>query len=319
MLSILRAAILAILVLAPSAAAAQAYPARRVTIVVPFAAGSASDVYGRFLAEGLSKRWKQTVVVDNRPGAGAAIGTVHAARSRPDGYTLLLTSSTYTILPAALPTPPYDPVRDLEPVAMLGTAQMVMLTGSRVPLPTFREVIRRAKTERIFCGTTGAGSTGHFLAELVNKVAGVKMIPVHYLSSSTVLMDLGGGRLDTFIASTTSALPSIQSGKGRPVAILSKTRSRWLPSVPTARELGYAGLEVDPWWGVMVPVGVPADITARLNRDVNAVMSTPDAARFLEKSKAVPARMTNAEFRAHISNEYRRWQEVAPRSATTRR
>jgi tripartite-type tricarboxylate transporter receptor subunit TctC len=297
--------------LLPSTALAQGYPNKPVTIVIPFTPGGSNDVIGRYLADGLGKLWNQTVLVENRPGAGSAIGSTHVARAKPDGYTLLFMSATLTTNAATQPNLPFDPLKDLQAVAISAIGQMVVVTGSRVPLPNLGELAKQAKAQKLFYATSGIGGTTHFSTELLSDVAGIKMESVHYKGGTEALIDIGGGRVDVFVGSVTQVLSSVANKTATPIAIAGKTRSPLLPDVPTVAEAGFPGAESDVWWGLFAPAGMPQDILARINEGVNTVMATPAAAEVLAKNGAVPARMTVEQFSAHVANELAKWKEIA--------
>lgn len=296
---------------APSLASAQEFPSKPVTIVIPFTPAGSNDTIGRYLADGLSKLWKQSVVVENRPGAGSAIGAAHVAKARPDGYTLLFVSSTFTTNAATQKSLPFDPVKDLQPVGMGAIGQMVIVTGSRVPMPTLGDLIKQAKSQKIFYGTTGVGSSTQFAAELFSDVAGIKMQPVHYKGGTDALVDMAGGRLDVYVGTVTQVLSSVANKTAMPVAIVSKTRSKALPDVPTVAEAGAAGAETDLWWGVFTAAKTPKPVVAKINEGINAVMTTPESADFLSKHGAIPEKMSVDQFSKLVSSELARWKELA--------
>lgn len=297
--------------LAPSIAHAEDYPSKPVTIVIPFTPAGSNDTIGRYLADGLGKLWKQTVVVENRPGAGSAIGAAHVAKARPDGYTLLFVSSTFTTNAATQKSLPFDPVKDLQPVGMGAIGQMVIVTGSRVPMPTLADLVKQAKSQKIFYGTTGVGSSTQFAAELFSDVAGIKMQPVHYKGGTDALVDMAGGRLDVYVGTVTQVLSSVANKTATPIAIVSKSRSKALPNVPTVAEAGAPGAETDLWWGVFVASKTPKDVVAKINNGINAVMTTPESTEFLAKHGAIPEKMSVDEFSKLVSSELARWKGLA--------
>jgi tripartite-type tricarboxylate transporter receptor subunit TctC len=301
---------LASLVLCASPVFAQQYPNKPVTMIIPFSTGASNDIFGRYLADGLSKLWKQSVVVENRAGAGGAIGSSLVAKSKPDGYTIMFSSSSYTINSAVQKTLPFDPLKDLKPVAMAMRGQMIAVTGTRTPLPNLAEVVKQAKTQKIFYGANGASSTT-FAAELFASVAGVKLEGVNYKGGTESMIDLIGGRLDIYFGTVTTVLPSVLNNTVKAVAVVSPTRSAALPDVPTVAEAGFPGAETDIWWGVFVANGTPADILAKINEGVNAVVGTPEAKAFLEKQAALPAKSTIDDFSKTVATELAKWKELA--------
>jgi tripartite-type tricarboxylate transporter receptor subunit TctC len=302
---------------APSFAVAQNYPTKPVTVVIPFTPAGSNDTIGRYLADGLSKIWKQSVVVENRPGAGSAIGSAFVSKAKPDGHTLLFVSGTFTTNAATQTNLPFDPQKDLQPVGMGAIGQLVIVTGTRVPMPTLADVVKQAKAQKIFYGTTGVGSITQFAAELLNDVAGTKMEPVHYKGGTDALIDMAGGRLDLYVGSVTQVLPSVANKTAKPVAIASKTRASALPDVPTVAEAGFPGAETDLWWGVFTSSGTPPEVVAKINEGVNTVMNTPEAAKFLETHGAIPMKMSVEEFKSHVSSELEKWKSLAKKHNIT--
>jgi tripartite-type tricarboxylate transporter receptor subunit TctC len=250
------------------AASSQEFPTKRMTVVIPFTTGGSNDTIGRYVADGLSKLWNKPVVVENRPGAGSAIGSAHVAQSPKDGHTLLFVSSTFTTNAATQKNLPFDPVKDLQPVAMGALTQMVVVAGSRIPANSLREVIDAAKTQKVFYGTTGVGSSTQFAAELLNDIAGVKTEPVHYKGGTDALVDMVGGRIDLYVGTATQVLSNVKNNQVKALAVMSAKRSDALPDVPTIAQAGFPGAEMDNWWGIFVAAGTPAPIVEKLNAGI---------------------------------------------------
>lgn len=290
---------------------AQAFPDKPVSMVIPFSPGGSNDLIGRYLAENLSKLWKQPVIVDNKPGAGAVIGTNQVARARPDGQTLLFISASYTTNAASLRTLPFDPVKDLAPVGLGALGQFIIVTGSRLPLPDIRTVLAQARAQSVFYGTAGVGNSGHFATELFAEVAGIKMEPVHYKGGTEAMFDISGGRIDLYLGTVTQVLASVQNRKAVPVAVMSKERSAVFPEVPTIAEAGVPGAEVEFWWGVFAPAATPREIVEQINANINQVMNTPEAAEFLAKQGASARRMSTGEFSRLVNSEMEKWKAIA--------
>ncbi|NDA45737.1 MAG: tripartite tricarboxylate transporter substrate binding protein [Alphaproteobacteria bacterium] len=303
-------------VLISSPALAQQYPNKPITMIIPFSPGASNDIFGRYLADGLSKLWKQTVVVENRAGAGGSIGAVAVVKSRADGYTIMFSSSSYTINSAVQKPLPFDPIKDIKPVAMAMRGQMIAVTGNRIPLPNLAEVVKQAKSQKVFYGANGASSTT-FAAELFANVAGVKLEGVNYKGGTESMVDMIGGRLDIYFGTVTTVLPSVLNKSVTAVAVTSLTRSPALPDVPTVAEAGFPGAETDIWWGVFVPAGTPADVMAKINEGVNTVVGTPEAKDFLEKQAALPARSTVDDFTKTVVTELAKWKELAEKHNIT--
>jgi tripartite-type tricarboxylate transporter receptor subunit TctC len=293
------------------AVSAQEFPSKRMTVVIPFTTGGSNDTIGRYVADGLSKLWKQPVVVENRPGAGSAIGAAHVANSPKDGHTLLFVSSTFTTNAATQKNLPFDPVKDLQPVAMGALTQMLVVAGNRIPSKSLKELMEAAKTQKVFYGSTGVGSSTQFAAELLNDVAGVKTDPVHYKGGTDAIVDMVGGRIDLYVGTVTQVQSNVKNNQVKAFAVMSSKRSEALPDVPTIAEAGYPGAEMDNWWGIFVAAGTPAPIVEKLNAGIREVMSKPEAAEFLSKQGALPSLMTQPEFEAHVKKELGKWKELA--------
>ena len=293
---------------------AQAFPERPVTMVIPVAAGSGSDVLGRFIADALSEDWGQPVVVENLPGAGTVIGSERVAHSEPDGYTILFNSNNYTIQAAVAPDLPFDPINDLVPIALAAHSDMVLVAGSRTPLASLEDVITTAQQQRLYYGATGTSSTGAFLIGMLNDAAGVDIEVVNYSGAPEASADLAGGRLDLYGGSLATLLPIIESGGATPVAVASPERSAFAPDVPTTAEAGYPTVLMQPWYGFFVPAGTPDGIIDKINADITAALETPEADAFMENVQARVATMSPDEFTDYVHadiDEMRRVAELA--------
>lgn len=296
--------------LVPLAASASDYPSDSVTMVIPFSAGGSNDGIGRYLASELSTHWGETVVVENRPGGGAAVGASYVSRAEPDGHTMLLVSGTLTVTAATRKNLPFDPINDLQPVAMAARGDMVFVSGSRVPMNSLHDLVREANSDTIFYGTTGVGSLTHLTAELFSTVAGIKMEPVHYSGGTDALVDIAGGRLDLYAGSTTQVMSTVENDMATPLAVLSNERAIIMPEVSTAREQGFDNADVDLWWGVFVPADTPADVVNQLNADIQTVFGTDKAKKFLATQGTVPFEMSVEEFSAHYQSEIVKWKNL---------
>jgi tripartite-type tricarboxylate transporter receptor subunit TctC len=304
---IAKALSVAALIATSPAAFAQEFPSKQVTFVVPFSPGGTNDTVGRFLADQLAKVWKQTVIVENRPGAGSAIGTAHVTQAKPDGYTLLINSGSLTTSAAIQKNLPFDPVKDLQPIAMASVGDLIILTGTREPMPALKNLQTAAKAKKVFYGTPGLGTLSHLSSELMNDAMGIDMEAVHYPGGGDVIPDLGGGRLDVYICSVNDA----RKGIGTPVAVMSTTRAKAYPDLPTTVELGYPDALANIWIGVFGPAGLPKEVSDKINRDVVAVMKTPDAVKFLEAQASAGSDMSVDQFTAHVHTELKKWAELA--------
>lgn len=295
---------------APSASAAD-FPTKPVTLVIPYGTGGGNDITGRYLADQLSKVWGQPVVVENRPGAGTAIGTAHVAQAAPDGYTLLFVSVTYTTTPAVQPELPYDPAKDLAPIAMFGAVPLAIASGPKTPVTSIQELVEAAKKGPLLYATAGTGSINQFSSELLNTIAGIKTTAVHYKSGGEALTALIGGHVDFYSGSLLQLEPFINDGQVTGLLVTSPERNPSVPNVPTPAEAGLAGAEVDLWWGVFAPGGTPTDIVEKLNADINGVLSTEATKKFLAEGGARQTPMSASDFTAFVQNELTKWRGIA--------
>jgi tripartite-type tricarboxylate transporter receptor subunit TctC len=295
----------------PSLAQSDAYPSKPITMVIPLSAGGSNDILGRYLGEGLSKALGQPVVVENKPGAGSALGSAYVAKSKPDGHTIMFVSSTYATNAATQSELPFDPIKDLAPVALTATSQFVLVVSPAVKAKSFEEFITEAKSQKMFYASTGVGSSTQFAAELFNQRAGIGMTPVHYKGGTEALVDLIGGRAHAYFGTVTQVLPYVTNGQVRPIVITSKVRNAALGDVPTVGEKGLTGAETDIWWGVFVPAGTPDPVVSKLNKAINDVMATPESKEFLKKLGAEFTAETPDQFRQRVHNEIKTWKDLA--------
>jgi tripartite-type tricarboxylate transporter receptor subunit TctC len=294
-------------------ARAQDFPNKPVTIVVPFAPGASNDIFARFLAEALAKEWKQPVQVENRGGGGGAIGMARMIKSKADGYTLVFGSSSLAVSGAALKDLPYDPLADVQPVSMVATGHLVMVTGNRIPLKTVADIVREAKVQKIFYGSNGAGLPS-FGAELLNEIAGIKMENVNYKGASEALVDLVGGRLDLYVGDAPTMAPQILDKKVTGVATLATARLKVLPDMPTIAEAGFPRAQMAIWWGVFAPAGTPKDVLEKINDGIKKVMASPEGADFLDKNSATQATTTVDDFVKRYRDDPTQFKAIAKSS-----
>lgn len=274
---LLYAALIAI-TLAPGGAAAQSYPSKPVRFIVPFTPGGNTDVQGRLIAQRLSAMWGQQVVVDNRPGAGGTLGVETAARSQPDGYTLVLASFGNILAgPALYRKLPYDPLKDLAPVILVSNPPGLLIAHPGLPVKNVKELIAYARSNpgRLNYGSAGNGTWNHLFAELFKSSAGIEMTHVPYRGAAPAVTDVVGGQIQLGMAPFPPTLQHIRSGRLRALAVTSATRSPILPEVPTVSESGLPGYEAVGWFGVLAPAGTPKAIVEKINRDINRVFDEP--------------------------------------------
>lgn len=296
--------------LAAAPAQAQDWPSRPVRIVVPTGAGGITDILARILAQRLSDRLGQQFVVDNRPGASGIIGTEHVARSRPDGYTLLMVFPSHPVNPSLKRRLPYDTERDLAPVTMVTMVTPVLVVPPALPARDVAELIALARRERLTFASVGVGSLGHLTAELFRITAGVEITHVPFRGVPEVQTALLRGEVSMFFDTPTTAVPMVREGRLRALAVGTVARSPVLPGVPTVAESGLPGFEVFGWNGILAPAGTPRPIIERLNTAIHAVLREPEVRRQLAEQGAEAAPNSPEEFAARISADIAKWAHV---------
>jgi tripartite-type tricarboxylate transporter receptor subunit TctC len=292
---------------------AASYPTKPITLVVPFAAGGTNDILARAIGRALTAGWGQPVVIDNRAGAGGTTGIISAAKAAPDGYTLLLVSSTFTINPAMRTKLPFDPVEDFTPVALIGRGPMVLAASRMLPVNSVADLVAlaRAKPGAINYASAGPGSVNHIAAELLNVAAGIRLVHVPYRGGSLAINDLMAGHVDLYVSSMPQIVESVRGGLVKGLAVTGTARSPAAPELPTMGEAGVAGYEMELWWGIVAPAGTPQDVVMALNHEINRALVMPDMTAFLEREGAAPAGRPPAQFGALIAAEFARWRKVA--------
>jgi tripartite-type tricarboxylate transporter receptor subunit TctC len=301
----------AVVTVAASAASAQDYPTRPVKIIAPFGAGGPADVYVRALALELQKALHQSFVVENHPGAGTTIGTELAAKSAPDGYTLLLASSTQTVNETLYKNKPYKLLRDLVPIAPMEKNDLVLVVNPSVPARTVAELLALAKAKpgTLNFGSSGPGSNYHMAAELLKNLTGINIVHVPYKGSTGMRIDILSGQIQMLFDSVPTMAPYVKAGKVRALGTTGLTRSSILPDVPTIAET-VPGFEFTQWVGLMAPKGTPKPIVDKLNRTITAILSRPDIAAAWEKQGATPFTMTQPEYAAYMAAQVAKWAKV---------
>ena len=287
------------------------YPTKPVTIVVPFPPGGSNDVFARALAKKLSDGWKQPVIVDNRAGAGGMIGAAQVSKAAADGYTLLFVSSSYTT-GAAIQQLPFDPIAGLTPIASVSKGPMVLTVKNGVPVKNAAELAALAKSQpgKLNFGSAGPGSINHFAGELLAQNAGVKMTHVPYKGMGPATADLIGGHIDVLIASSPSVMQHVKSDKVKGLGVTSAKASPLVPGLePVAN--GVKGYEVELWWGVLAPPGVPAAIANQVNADINKALASAEMTEIFSKEGAEPWPQSPAQFAGVVKGDIERWKKVA--------
>lgn len=292
-------------------ATAETYPARPVRIVSPFSAGGNSDIVGRMIAPRLAERLGQNVIVENRPGAGGAIGTNYVAKATPDGYTMLIPTGAFTAVAATVQKLPYDSVRDFGWVSMIVTYPFVLVVGTNSPLRSVNDLIAAARKNpgKLTYGTVGTGSVFHLAAEMVNVMAKTETTHVPYKGGGDSIVDLAGGRIDFVFNTLTGAFPHIEAKRVRAVAVASLQRAPQLPGVPTVAET-LPGYEVTSFAGLAVPRATPPAVVARLNKEVRAVLVLPDVSKRLTDMGGTVAPTSSEDARRHVEGEIAKWKKI---------
>ena len=293
-------------------ALAQNYPNRPVKIVVPFATGGPADNYARFIAQRLQDSLGQSFVVDNKPGAGSVIGTDVAAKSAPDGYTLLLMSNAQTVNESLIPNKPYALLRDFVGVAPINYSDLVLVANPAAGIQTVADLLKRAKAQpgKLNYASSGPGTPYHMAGELFKSMGKVSMVHIPYKGSSGARTDVIGGQVDLMFDATTTMSEQVKAGKVKAIATTGKQRSDVLPDVPTVSEAGVPGYEATIWLGVMAPKGTPKAIVDTLNAAISKIASQPDVKQAWSKQGAVPMVMTPVQFEKYLNDDVAKWTQV---------
>jgi tripartite-type tricarboxylate transporter receptor subunit TctC len=285
--------------------AAQDYPARTIRLIVPLTAGAGADIAGRIVAQRMSEHWKQPVIVENRPGAGGQIGTAAVVKAEPDGHTLLVQSSSHSANPAIYKSLPYDPLKDLVDVAILGKTPYVMVSAGNGPYRSLAALIEaaRAKPGEVAYSSAGMGTSTHLAAEYLIGLAGVRMIHVPFKGSPEALQDVLGGRSAFYMAPVNVAVGLVKEGRLQPLGVSTLSRSEVLPQVPPLAEQGLPGYEVTLWFGMWAPAGTPPPVVQKLNATVNAIVQERETREQFAKLGMQPSPMPPEEFARFVRAE----------------
>jgi tripartite-type tricarboxylate transporter receptor subunit TctC len=295
-----------------SGAPAQDYPNRTIRMIVPFGAGGPTDVFTRAIGEELRKALGQPIVMENRPGAGTIIGTTEAAKSAPDGYTLLMISATQTTVETLNPNKSYKLMRDFVPVASLMNSELVLVVPERLPVNNLQELVAlaRANPGKLNYGSSGPGSNYHMAGELVKNLAGLDIVHVPYKGSTGARADIISGQIDMMFDSVPTMAPTIEGGRVKALGTSGRVRSPVLPNIPTIAEAGIPDYDATIWIGVMAPAGTPKPIVELLNREINKILLRPDIKESWRRQGANTMVMTPEEFGAYIVSEIARWARL---------
>jgi tripartite-type tricarboxylate transporter receptor subunit TctC len=290
------------------------FPSRAVRIIVPVAAGGNVDIVARAIAQGLSERVGQQVLVENRPSASSLVGTQVVAKAPADGYTLLAIANTFVSAPAIVSAPGYDPVKDFTGVTLTCRIPMVLVVNPSFPVRSVQELIALAKAKpgAITYATSGNGSTGHIAAEIFSRQAGVKMLNIPYKGNAQSLTDLVGGQVMIMFDQVSTSAPFVNAGKLRPIGVTTRTRSALFPDVPTIDEAGLKGYEDVTFNGIMAPAGAPKEAVERLHTEFAKVLAVPELRkRYLERGIEIDASRTPEEFTAYIKAQVENYSRIA--------
>ena len=301
----------ALMAFAAIAAAQQAYPNKPIRFIVPYPPGGSTSIVARVIGQKLTDSWGQQVLVDNRGGGNTIIGSEALVKSPPDGYTILLVSSTHVINPSLLTTP-YDAIKDFAPVATVVGAEYMLVLHASVPANNLRELIALAKAKpgQLNYGSSGSGTTNHLAPELLNINAGIKLQHVPYKGGGPALTDLVGGQIHMFMNNPQTLIPFIKSGKIKPIAITGESRSKALPQVPTFAEAGVPGINMNSWFGVLAPAATPRDLIDRLSTEIARVLVMQDVKDKLSSEGLETFISTPDQFAALIKTDLARFAAI---------
>ena len=296
-------------------AVADDYPSRSIRLIIPFAPGGSNDVVGRIVANQLGQKLGQQVFVDNRPGAGGVVGTDLAAKSAPDGYTLLIISVAHAVDPWIYKEP-YDPIKDFVPVGILATGTNVLTVNPKVPVHSVKELLDLAKEKpgTLNYGSAGIGSFQNLSGELFKLMAGVDIQHVPYKGGGPAMLAVMAGEDQVMFSSIVQTVPNIQSGMLRALATGGAKRSPILPDLPTIAEAGVPGYVAADWWGILAPAGTPQPIVDKLHGVIEEILQSADTMKFLDQQGATPVHMSSAEFGNYIASELAKWGPVVQKA-----
>jgi len=299
---------------------ATGFPGKPVRIVVPFPPGGSTDLLARRIAEKLTVTWGQTVLVDNRAGAGGTIGADYVAKSPPDGLTLLMgVTGTNAIAGSLYPKLPYDAVKDFAPVTQVVSSPLVLVRNPSFPARTVQELVAmlKAKPGSVSFGSPGSGTSMHLTGEMFKQAAKVSLVHIPYKGSAGALQDLMAGQIETMFGDFLVVWPQLQANQLQAMAVTSKQRHKMLPNVPTIAESGYPGFEALSWQGLFAPAGTPQAIVEQLNRDVNKALLEPDVQDYFGSRGFALGGSSAAEFKTFIEGEVRKWGAIVKASGAT--
>ena len=298
------------LALVSTIAGGQSYPSRPIKIIVPLAAGGTGDTLARLVGEELGKALANPVVVENRPGSGGTIGTDAAAKSAPDGYTLMHTSASHIANAALRPKLPYDAIRDFAVIARTADTHQLLIAHPSFPPNTLKELIEYCKANRVFYGSAGNGSSTHLNMELLKSLAGIPMEHVPYKGSTQSRTDLLAGQIQLSVDGLVPTLPHIRAGKLKAIALASSRRSQVAPDIPTIAEAGVPAYQTDTWYALYAPAGVPADILEKLRASTRTALQSPVLREKMTQQGAEPTDPSPVRLEEAMRADYARWAKL---------
>ena len=292
------------------------YPERPMRLIVPFPPGGANDILARMIGPRLTSAWGQPVVIDNRPGAGGMTGTALAAKTAPDGYTIVLVPATHAINVSLYAKPPYDAVNDFAPAALLATAPYMLVINPSLPARSMKELIALAKSKpgQLNYGSVGVGNATHLMGELLKSMAGIDITHVPYKGGAMALSEVIAGQVQLYFGTTSTIQPQARAGRVRPLAVTGIKRSHAMPEVPTIDEAGVPGYDAAGWWGILAPARTPAERVNRLNAEIVTIIGSADVQRWMREQGFEPATGNPEHFARHLRIEIDKWAKVVKTS-----
>jgi tripartite-type tricarboxylate transporter receptor subunit TctC len=294
------------------AASAQVYPTKQIDLIVPFVAGGTTDNIARLIAQRFTESWSQTVVVNNRPGAGSTIGTAAVAKAAPDGHTLLVSTFAFAAAPA-LQKVPFDPIKDFAPITELASLPMMLLVHPSLPAKNLQELIALAKSRPggLDYASSGPGTSTHLAAEMFNTMAGIRLVHVPYKGNAEVYNALLGGHIKVHFSLVPSGIAHVRAGKLRVLAVTSDKRLPEMPEIPTIAESGFPSYEISSWQGMFAPAGTPPAVVGKINRELSELLKTPAMRQRMAREGAHPVGSSPEQFTQRVASEVDKWSKVA--------
>lgn len=310
-MKLMASAFLFMLAVQSTVAISQNYPNRPVRLIIPFTAAGSNDLVARTVGNKLAEKWKQQVISDNRVGANGIIGTDLAAKAAPDGHTMVIVSTSFTMNPSITKVP-FDPIKDFSPIGLVAEGALIFTAHPSFPVQNIRDLVKMAKSKpnTLQFASSGHGGVSHLAVELLQRMAGISLVHIPYKGSSAAAIDVVSGQVPIMISSVGPALPYLKSGRLRALGIGSPQRSPSLPEVPTVAEQGVAGYNSNMWWGFMTPAGVSADILKKINEDVGAAVRDQDVKKVITNLGMTAISSTQEEFAKIIATDIGKWGKI---------